>query len=196
MSTSHFSEEPPLPREPDDAGSLDDVFPLVYHELRQIAHRQLGRHRAGESFDTTALVHEAYLKLERSPGTSWKSREHFFALSARAMRQILINYARRMNAAKRGGEWQRMTFCADVIGTIDRSERLLAIDEGLTRLSEVDPRACQVVELRFFGGMTEGEIAGVLDISESTVRRDWRAARAFLARHMREENAPSSGETG
>lgn len=172
----------------DEGESLDDVFPRLYHELRQIAHRQLSHHRGGERFDTTALVHEAYLKLERSEGASWESREHFFAISARAMRQILINYARRMKAAKRGGQWQRMTLCEDAIGSIDRSDTLLAIDEGLTLLNEIDPRASQVVELRFFGGMTEREVASVLDVSESTVRRDWRTARAFLARHVHGEN--------
>jgi RNA polymerase sigma-70 factor (ECF subfamily) len=168
------------------------LFPLVYDELRRIAARHMRRERPGHSLQPTALVNEAYLRLLDQRAHSWKNRAHFFAFAAGVMREILIDHARRRRAAKRGqgkpnvpfddlwmGERQQPTL------TDDQFEDLIAIDEALTQLADLDPRQTRIVELRFFAGMTSREVAEVLDISERTVEREWAAARAWLYTRLR-----------
>jgi RNA polymerase sigma factor (TIGR02999 family) len=160
-----------------DGSALDRLVPLVYEDLRRVAHRQLDREGGGHTLQTTALIHEAYLKLAGGGSVSATSRAHFLAIAARAMRQVLVDYARRRKAAKRGGGVISVTL-GDEAQPADRSaEDLLALDEALEQL---DPRQRQVIECRFFGGMEEKDIAVVLGVSERTVRRDWVKARAWL----------------
>jgi RNA polymerase sigma factor (TIGR02999 family) len=163
-----------------DAEALDRVLPLVYEELRAIAHRQLARGRPGQTLDTTALVHEAYLKLVDAKGGGWNDRRHFFAVAATAMRQIVVDRARRRNALKRGGGAEPSLLDESRLGMDTRATEILALDQALGRLSRLDERLTRLVELRFFAGLTVEETAGVLDISERTVKRDWQKARALL----------------
>ena len=171
-----------------DDPALDQLFGRVYAELRRLAHRvRGGRAGAGDTLNTTALVHEAYLKLASSPDLRLKSREHFFALAARAMRQIVIDAARRQLAAKRGGEGAVVITLDDALHPEPlRPSQLVALDEALTRLDQVDPRRARVVEHRIFGGLTADETATLLGVSRPTVERDWRAARAWLAVELEE----------
>jgi RNA polymerase sigma factor (TIGR02999 family) len=169
-----------------DDPALDQLFGRVYAELRRLAHRVRGG-RAGDTLNTTALVHEAYLKLASSPDLQLKSREHFFALAARAMRQIVTDAARRQLAAKRGGEGLVPITLDDALHQAPlRPSQLVALDDALTRLHEADPRRARVVEHRIFGGLTADETAAVLGVSRPTVERDWRAARAWLAVELEE----------
>lgn len=160
------------------------LYARVYEALREIAHRQLRRRRPGQTVNTTALVHEVYLKLVDQTQAQWQDRVHFFAIAATAMKHILINYAEKKGARKRGGGWQRIHFDEAGLAPEERAEVLLALDEALQHLAALDARLSRVVELRFFGGMTEEEIAHVLGVSERTVRRDWRQAKAFLAQAL------------
>ena len=176
-------------------GIVDRLFPLVYDELQRLAHRQLQRQRPGQTLNTTALVHEAYLKLVDQTQAAWNDRAHFFAVSAKAMRHIILNYARDQSAQKRGGERERVTFDERLMVPQERAQTLLLLDEVLDRLTERDARMGRVVELRFFGGMTEKEIAQVLDVSARTVRRDWRSARAWLSRVLSEHDGSSPEAT-
>jgi RNA polymerase sigma factor (TIGR02999 family) len=169
-----------------DATALDRLFPLVYDELHRIAHRQLGREPAGHTLATTALVHEAYLKLVDQNRAQWNERSQFFAIAARAMRRILVDYARQHLAGKRGGGKERVDLDAEILSLDQRADVLVAVDEALDRLREVDERASRVVECRFFGGYTEEETAGTLGINERTVRRDWVRAKAWLYDALRE----------
>lgn len=173
----------------DDAGStaLDALFREVYDELQQLAHAQRRKLGGGDTMRTTALVHEAYRKLSRNASDAeWLDRTHFFAVAAKAMRHILINYARRKNAQKRGGEWTQIQLDDTPLGTVDRAQILLDLDDALDRLETIDARMAQVVELRFFTGLSQKEIADALGVSTRTVRRDWRAARAWLADALRD----------
>lgn len=163
-----------------DPSAFDRLLPLVYEELRAVAARQLRRERASEAPRTTALVHELYLKLVDQTQVDWRGRAHFFTIAARAMRQILIDHARRRNAKKRGGDRQRVTLAEHVLADDSKREDLLALDDALDRLDAIDERQRTVVECRFFVGMTENEIAEVLDVSARTVQRDWVKARAWL----------------
>lgn len=171
-----------------DQNAVDGLLPLLYGELHAMAHRQLSHNRFNQTLNTTALVHEAYLKLVDAEGARFEDRNHFFAVSARAMRQIVIDYARRRHAQKRGGGAAHTLLDDDLDGSalqVDaQAETLLALDEALSRLAEVDPRLVQVVEMRFFGGLSVEEVARALGVSEVTVKRDTRAARAFLRREM------------
>ncbi|MGH2406027.1 MAG: sigma-70 family RNA polymerase sigma factor [bacterium] len=169
-----------------DRTAVDRLFPLVYDELRRIAHRQLGRERADHTLGTTALVHEAYLKLVDQTRAKWADRAHFFAVAARAMRRILVDYARRHRALKRGGERARISLEDAALVAEERADTLLALDEALTRLAELDERLSRVVECRFFGGLTEEETAEALGITTRTVRRDWLKAKGWLSRALRE----------
>jgi RNA polymerase sigma factor (TIGR02999 family) len=170
-----------------DSSAGDQIFSLVYQELRQIAHRQLRSQRVGHTLSTTALVHEAYLKLVDPARVPSCDRAHFLALAARAMRQILIDYARQHATAKRGGDWQRVPLDMTEISVEERADTLLALDEALTRLAGMNERLSRVVECRFFGGLTEEETAEALSVTERTVRRDWVKARAWLYGAMHEE---------
>jgi RNA polymerase sigma factor (TIGR02999 family) len=160
-----------------DSGALDRLVPLVYEDLRRVAHRQLDREGGGHTLQTTALIHEAYLKLAGAGTVSATSRAHFLAIAARAMRQVLVDYARRRKAAKRGGGVISVTLGDEPQPADTSAEDLLALDEALEQL---DPRQRQVIECRFFGGMEEKDIAAALGVSERTVRRDWVKARAWL----------------
>jgi RNA polymerase sigma factor (TIGR02999 family) len=164
-----------------DSQALDRLVPLVYEDLRRVAHRQLDREGGGHTLQTTALIHEAYLKLAVGGAMSATSRAHFLAIAARAMRQVLVDYARRRKAAKRGGGVISVTL-GDEAGAPDTSaDDLLALDDALNQL---DARQRQVIECRFFGGMEEKDIAEALGISERTVRRDWVKARAWLYKEL------------
>jgi RNA polymerase sigma factor (TIGR02999 family) len=160
-----------------DSGAVDRLVPLVYEDLRRVAHRQLDREGGGHTLQTTALVHEAYLKIAAGGSVSATSRAHFLAIAARAMRQVLVDYARKRKAAKRGGGVISVTLGDEPQPADTSAEDLLALDDALEQL---DPRQRQVIECRFFGGMEENDIAAALGVSERTVRRDWVKARAWL----------------
>lgn len=166
-----------------EQGALDAVFRQVYGELRGIARRQLARGRPWE-IGTTGVVHECYLKLIDRSRASWHDRNHFFSVAAKAMRQIIIDAARRQAARKRGGDERHEPFDDKRDGIASRAEEMLALDQGLSRLKQLDPRLAHVVELRFFAGLDEKEVAELLRVTPRTVRRDWRKARAFLFREL------------
>ncbi len=169
--------------------ALDNLLGNVYGELRELAHRQLRRLCPGDTFQTTVLVHEAYLKMFDKNRVDVGCRAHFFALAARAMRQILVDRFRRSNADRRGGGVHHICLEDAVIPTADRGDIILSVDRALSRLAVLDPRQAKVVECRFFGGMTEAEIGQVIGVSDRTARKDWRKARAWLARELSEENS-------
>ena len=175
-------------REGDEA-ALDELLPLVYRELSRIAHHQR-RRIGGFGVNTTALVHEAYLKLSSAKNQRFEDRGHFFAVAATAMRQLLIDEAKKHAAQKRGGGVRPISLDDVEVGIETQAEGLLALDRALRALYRVDPRLLRVVECRFFGGLTERETADVLGVTDRTVRRDWVKARAWLAVHM---DAPSAG---
>ena len=163
-----------------DKRALDRLTPLVYDELRRMAHHYVRRERAGHTLETTALVNEAYLRLIKQQKMDWQSRAHFFAVTAEVMRHILIDHARRRHYAKRGGAAQQVSLEEASAMTEVRAAELVALDEALDQLMKLDPRKSRVVELRYFGGLSLEETADVLGISIMTVRRDWRAAKAWL----------------
>ncbi len=163
--------------------AADQLLPQIYDALRGIARQQLRRERSGHTLDTSALVHEAYLKLVQQEN-SWQNRAHFYALASVAMRRILINYAHKRNAAKRGGGQHPVTFVDEIHPDETPPEALIALDEALEKLALLNERQSRVVTYHFFGGLTHEEIAGVLGVSVPTVRRDWRLARAWLAREV------------
>lgn len=167
-----------------DPEALNRLMPLVYDNLRAIAHRRLGLERPAHTLNTTALVHEAYLKLIDHKNASWKDRTHFFAVSARIIRNLLIDHARERNAAKRGGNAVRLPLADELYGDDSNPLELLALDEALTELGRLDPRLERLVEYKFFGGMNMREAAEALDVSLSTAERDWRRARAYLSRAL------------
>jgi len=167
-----------------DRNSFDRLLPIVYKELQRIAHRQLGAERPDHTLNTTALVHETYLKLVDLDRIEWKNRAHFFAVAARAMRRVLIDYAVRRKAAKRGGGQPAITL-DDVMGAAEtRVDQLLALNDALERLEALDERNCRIVECRFFGGLSIVETAEVLEVSPATVKRGWTMARAWLNREL------------
>lgn len=169
-----------------DAGAVDRLFSLVYDELRAIAHRQLGGERPGHTLGTTSLVHEAYLKLVDQTRAQLTDRAHFFAVAARAMRRILVDYARRHRALKRGGAAAHISLSDAPLIAAQRADTLVALDEALSRLADVDERLPRVIECRFFGGLTEEETAEALGVTARTVRRDWVKAKGWLSRALRE----------
>jgi RNA polymerase sigma factor (TIGR02999 family) len=163
--------------------ALEELTPLVYRELRQLAAGYLRRERQGHTLQPTALVHEAYLRLvDQTKQPNWQSRSHFYGVAARLMRQILVDHARRKRADKRAGI--RVPLEEAVSFARDRGPDLLALDMGLNELEKIDPRKCKTVELRYFGGLSTDEIARSLEISERTARRDLRMAEAWLCREM------------
>jgi RNA polymerase sigma factor (TIGR02999 family) len=167
-----------------DKGALSQAFAGAYDELRRLAHRQLRRLRPGQTLTTTSVVHEAFVKLVQGRVNA-ADRAHFFALAARAMRQILVDYARQRGSLKRGGDRRPVTLEEDAIPVEALAEEMLGIDRALTELEALDERLARVVEWRFFGGMTEEEVAEALGVTARTVRRDWQKARAFLYRELR-----------
>ncbi|HET8653953.1 MAG TPA: sigma-70 family RNA polymerase sigma factor [Longimicrobiaceae bacterium] len=164
--------------------AVDRLYPLVYAELQRVAHRQLAGERPDHTLATTELVHEAYLKLVGLERIEWRNRAHFFAVAARAMRRILVDYAVSRGAQKRGGGGQRVALDAVELVADERGEDLLALDDALVRLEAIQERCARVVECRFFGGMSIEETAEALDVSPATVKRDWTVARAWLYREL------------
>jgi RNA polymerase sigma factor (TIGR02999 family) len=163
-----------------DLAALDRLMPLVYDQLHRIAHRYLQGERPGHTLGTTGLVHETYLKLVDQTRVRWRDRSHFYRVASWAMRRILVDYARRHRALRRGGGLERALLTDDV-ALASREDRLLALDEALERLAEASPRLCQVVECRYFGCLTEEETAEALGTSLRTVQRDWVKARGWLS---------------
>ena len=163
-----------------DRPALNQLFPIVYAELRRLAHRHLARIRPGDTLQTTALVHEAYLKLLGTARPEWNDRRHFFAVASRAMRQISVDYARTRAAQKRGGDVSVLTLDEQLLSIPERAYELVLLDDALTELESLSERPARVVELRFFGGLSVEETAAVMDVSERTVKREWQKARAFL----------------
>ena len=166
-----------------DAVAVEALYGEVYQELRRLARGQINRLRGG-TLQTTEVVHEAYLRLFGGAALDVGDRAHFYSVSARAMRQVLIDHFRGRQAAKRGGDARPLTLEEGRVPVEERGRALLDLDEALERLAELDPRLSQVVELRFFGGMTQEEIGSVLGVSERTVRNDWIKAKGWLAREM------------
>ena len=178
-----------------DAGALDRLLPLVYAELRRLAHGRMRGERAGQTLQTTALVHEAYVRLVNGTRVPWNNRAHFFAVCARLMRRILVDRARARGADKRGFEARHVRFEDWRVGQPAKGAEILAVDEALTRLAASDPRRGKVVELRYFGGLTVEETAAALGISVETVARDWKVARLWLLHELRGgEHAVQTGK--
>ena len=172
--------------------AMDRLVPLVYEQLRRIAHLQLRAEPVGHTFSTTALVHEAYLKLVDQTRAEWQDRGHFFAVASGAMRRILVDYARRYRAARRGGgdngaPARPVPLDNTEIPVAERADALVALDEALERLGQLDGRQARVVECRFFGGLTEEETAAALGISQRTVAREWVTARGWLYQELRRD---------
>jgi RNA polymerase sigma factor (TIGR02999 family) len=167
-----------------DSAALDRLFPIVYDQLRRMADRRLRAERAGHTLNPTGLVHEAYLKLGRLDRIDWKSRGHFYAIAARAMRNILVDYAIRRKAGKRGGDRQQVELDEAHLIAGEKADELLALHQALERLEALDPRQGQVVEYRFFGDLTIEETAQAMGLSPATVNREWAMARAWLSREL------------
>jgi RNA polymerase sigma-70 factor (ECF subfamily) len=184
MPTSHEVTELLQAWSEGDQGALDRLVPLVYAELHRLAKSYMRKEQAEQTMQTTALIHEAYLRLIDASRVQWQNRAHFFGVAAHLMRQILVGAARERGAQKRGGDAQQVSLDEALLVSQGQDEDLVAIDEALSALAEVDARKAQVVELRFFGGLTEEETATALKVSPETVRRDWRIARSWLRRYL------------
>ncbi len=176
---------------PGDRQALDRIFPIVYDELRRLAHAQLAGQPSGRTMSTTVLIHEAYLRLVDQTQARFEDRVHFYAYAARVMRTILVDYARSRGAQKRGGGLQFVEFDARDLPIESQADLVVAVDEALTRLADADQRLAQVVECRFFGGMTEAETAGLLGVTERTIRRDWIKARTWLHAELSDGPRPA-----
>ena len=181
--------------------AMDRLISLVYRELKRIAHRQLGAEASGHTLSTTAVVHEAYLRLSQQSRVEWVDRGQFFAIAARIMRRVLIDYARQHQAARRGGDGRSVVALEFLehggsceISIADRAESLIALDEALEDLHRIDERLALVVECRFFAGLSEGETAEALGVSQRTVSRDWQMARAWLHEALSDDDAASRNE--
>ena len=175
-----------------DEGALEKLIPLVQPELHRLAHHYMIRERAGHTLQTTALLDEAYLLLVKDPNRGWHNRTHFIAATAQLMRRIMVDHARARRALKRGGEAARVTLDEAALVTDKHSEELLALDEALERLAAQDPRKCQIVELRYFGGLTVEETAQFLKMSRRSVEREWNMAKAWLYRALSGEESDES----
>jgi RNA polymerase sigma factor (TIGR02999 family) len=171
-----------------DQAALDELIPLVYDELRRLAGRYMRRESQGHTLQTSALVNEAYMRLVDQRSVQWQNRAHFFGVAAQLMRRILVDHARSRSRAKRGAGAQMVSLAEQAVISEEASE-VIALDEALKNLAEMDPRKCQIVEMRFFGGLTNEEVAEVLKVTSRTVEREWRKAKAWLHR------AISKGET-
>jgi RNA polymerase sigma factor (TIGR02999 family) len=170
-----------------DRAALESLLPLIERELHRIARRYMRREDPGHTLQTTALVNEAFFRLIDQKSVRWQNRAHFFAISAQIMRRILLNYARDRRRAKRGGGAVQVSLSEVAVVGEERPVELLALDEAMGRLASFDERKCRVVELRYFGGLSVEETAEVLGVSAVTVERDWKAAKAWLKREMRDE---------
>lgn len=167
-----------------DKAALDRLMPLVYAELRRMARRYMWQQPSDHTLQTTALIHEAYLRLVGQEGKRWEGRAHFFGVAARAMRHILVDYARARHTGKRGGEARVVSMEEAAIVSMERAEELVSLDDALKELARLSPRQSQVIELRYFGGLSVTETADVLKISSDTVTRDWNHAKAWLHREL------------
>jgi RNA polymerase sigma factor (TIGR02999 family) len=176
-----------------DDGALGRLIPLVQNELHRLARRYMSREQPDHTLQTTALVNEVYLRLVDMPQMSWQDRAHFFAISARMMRRILTDFARSRNYQKRGGTALHVSFDEALAVSQEQDAKIVAIDDALSQLAALDSRKSQVVELRFFGGLSEVEIAEVLKVSPETVRRDWRFAKSWLHRVLSGEKDDETG---
>ncbi len=170
-----------------DQEALNKLIPLVYDELHKLASRYLRRERRDHTLQTTAVVHEAYLKLVNQRDANWENRVHFFAVAAQVMRRILVDYARRHHASKRGGDLYKLSLDEALVTSEEKGADLLALDEGLERLAAIDPQQSRVVELRVFGGLTVEETAEALGISPRTVKREWSMGKAWLHKQIRNQ---------
>jgi RNA polymerase sigma-70 factor, ECF subfamily len=168
-----------------DQSALDKLMPLVYEELHRLAHKYMAREQSGHTLQTTALVNEAYVRLIDAQHVDWKDRSHFFAISASLMRRILVDFARSRNSDKRGKGNFHLELDAALEVLANRNTDIVGLDDSLTALADIDPRAAEVVELRFFGGLTVEETAKVLNISDKTVMRDWETAKIWLMRELK-----------
>jgi RNA polymerase sigma factor (TIGR02999 family) len=164
-----------------------DLIPVIYEELHRLAVAHLRHERLDHTLQPTALVHEAYIKLVGLRNAAWESRVHFFAVASNVMRHILVDYARRQHRARRGGRQEKVSLDEVLLVTPDRPDKILALHECLTRLEKLDGRQARIVELRYFGGLTVEEAAGVLGVSPTTVRREWRSAKAWLFGELKEQ---------
>ena len=176
-----------------DSLALERLIPIVYDELHRLAHCCMIREREKDTLQTTALVHEAYLRLVAAQQVDCKNRVHFFAISAGLMRRILVDFARGRKRRKRGGEVRNVALDESAVVSPEPSEDLVALDEALHSLAAIEPRQARVIELRFFGGMTEEEIAELLEISPDTVLRDWKEAKLWLWRELRHGKRDETG---
>jgi len=172
-----------------DQSALEELAPMVHSELHRLAHHYLRRERPGHTLQTSALVNEAYIRLIDWKNVRWQNRAHFFAVSAQLMRRVLVDFGRDRRYLKRGGGALRVSLGEATAFTVERGADLVALDEALTALTEVDPRKGQVVEMRFFGGLSVEEVAEVLKVSKETVMRDWRVAKVWLLRELGREAA-------
>ena len=177
-----------------DQTALEQLLPLVYTELRRVARLRMRTARKGDILQTTALIHEAYIRLIDVNRVQWQNRAHFFAVSAKLMRQVLVDAVRASGARKRGGGLPRVAFDEALVPAPERGTELVALDAALDALAQVDRRKSQVVELRYFGGLSVEETAEVLKVSEQTVTRDWRMAKLWLARELGRDTSPDPGE--
>jgi RNA polymerase sigma factor (TIGR02999 family) len=179
-----------------DQAALEELAPLVYAELRRLAHRQMRRERPGHTLQTTALVNETYLRLVDSKRVRWQNRAHFFAVCAQLMRRILVDHARARRSLKRGGDAVHVTLEDAPVGSPPPDADLLALDEALTRLAGIDMRKSRVVELRHFGGLSVEETAEALEVSTDTVMRDWKMAKLWLLRELKRGATEESAGRG
>jgi len=169
------------------SGAMDDLIPLVYEELRRTAHRELAHRRPGQTLDTSALVHEAYMKLAGPNPGPWEGRAHLFAVAATAMRHIIIDHVLKHRTAKRGGGRRAITFDEQLLVPEQQAEELVGLNAALERLGQLEPRLARVVDCRFFAGLTVSETAKALGTSPRTVDRDWQKAKAWLYRELRDD---------
>lgn len=173
-----------------EQAAFDQLAPVIYAELRRLARRYMARERRDHTLQPTALVHEAYLRLAELQHLHWKSRLHFYAISAQVMRRVLVDFARSRERRKRGGSYQRISLEDCVEFGQQHDAALIALDDALTTLASADPRKCQVVEMKFFGGLSAEEIAESLQVSEETVLRDWKLAKLWLLRELSAKERP------
>jgi RNA polymerase sigma factor (TIGR02999 family) len=179
-----------------DDGAATKLIPVVYDELRRLAGSYMRRERVDHTLQATALVHEAYLKLVEQRSVDWQSRAHFFGVAAQLMRRILIDHARGHTRQKRGGEQKKVSLDEAFVFSERQADELLAVDDSLKRLEEIDPRQARVVELRFFGGLSVEEAAEVLGVSPKTVKRDWSVAKAWLYADLKERHGIDAAAMG
>ena len=173
-----------------EEGALEKLIPMVYEELQRRAHRYMAGERLGHTLQTTALVHETFLRLVDSSQVRWQNRAHFFAVAAQLMRRILVDFARARHYQKRGGGARPLSLDEELVLPVERGADLVALDDALSALAVLDPRKSRVVEMRFFGGLSVKETAEVLKVSSDTVLRDWKLAKAWLMREL------ANGEAG